>query len=62
MGYTFVPSAYPVRVGIDVFNVSDEHYAYRIANGFVGNSFAPPRSVYLTLSVPLAAEPHHKGE
>lgn len=62
MGYTFAPNAYPVRVGIDVINVSDERYAYRIANGFVGSSFAPPRSVYLTFSVPLAAEPHHKGE
>ena len=63
MGYTFiVPRAYPVRVGIDVINVSDERYAFRIANGFVGSSFAPPRSIYLTLSIPLAAEPHHAGE
>jgi outer membrane cobalamin receptor len=62
MQYTFVPNGYPVRVGVDVFNVFDAHYAYRIANGFVGSSYAPPRSVYLTLSIPLAAEPHHKGE
>jgi hypothetical protein len=60
--YTFAPNGYPIRLGIDVFNVFDAHYAYRIANGFVGSSYAPPRSVYLTLSLPLAAEPHHKGE
>lgn len=62
MQYTFVPSGYPVRVGVDVFNVFDAHFAYRIANGFVGSSYAPPRQVFLTLSIPFAKEPHHKGE
>lgn len=62
MQYTFEPHGYPVRLGVDVFNLFDAHYAYRIANGFVGSSYAPARSVYLTLSIPLAAEPHHKGE
>jgi len=62
MAYTFTPHAYPIRVGIDVINVFDAHYAFRIANGFVGSSYAPPRTVYLSLSIPLAAEPHHKGE
>ena len=62
MAYTFVPHAYPIRVGIDVINLFDAHYAFRIANGFVGSSYAPARSVYLTLSIPLATEPHHKGE
>ena len=60
MQYTFVPNEYPVRVGVDVGNVLDEHYAYRIANGFVGSSYGAPRTVFLSLSVPLAAEPHHK--
>jgi len=60
MQYTFVPNDYPVRVGVDVGNVLDEHYAYRIANGFVGSSYGAPRTVFLSLSVPLAAEPHHK--
>ena len=60
--YTFVPRGYPVRLGIDVANVFDAHYAYRIANGFVGSSYAPPRTVFLSLSLPLAAEPHHAGE
>jgi outer membrane cobalamin receptor len=60
--YTFAPHAYPIKLGIDVLNVFDARYAYRIANGFVGSSYAAPRTVFLTLSVPLAAEPHHKGE
>jgi outer membrane receptor protein involved in Fe transport len=58
MQYTFVPSEYPIKVGIDVLNVSDQRYAYRIANGFVGSSYAPPRTVFLSLSVPLARQPH----
>lgn len=60
--YTFAPQAYPIKVGIDVLNVFDARYAYRIANGFVGSSYAAPRTVFLSLSVPLAPEPHHKGE
>jgi outer membrane receptor protein involved in Fe transport len=62
MAYTFAPRAYPIRVAVDVINIGDAHYAYRIANGFVGSSYGAPRSVYLTLSLPLAAEPHHAGE
>ena len=60
--YTFAPHAYPVKLGIDIVNVFDARFAYRIANGFVGSSYAAPRTVFLSLSVPLAAEPHHKGE
>jgi outer membrane receptor protein involved in Fe transport len=60
--YTFETSGYPFRLGIDIVNLFDAHYAYRIANGFVGSSYGAPRSVYLTLSLPLAAEPHHAGE
>ncbi|HEY0255675.1 MAG TPA: TonB-dependent receptor, partial [Kofleriaceae bacterium] len=62
MNYTFVPHGYPVKVGVDVFNVADSHYAYRIGNGFVGSSYGAPRTVFLTLSLPFAAEPHHSGE
>ena len=62
MAYTFTPRAYPVRVAIDIINVLDARYAYRIANGFVGSSYGAPRTVFLSLSVPLAAEPHHAGE
>ena len=62
MQYTFTPQGYPVRVGFDMFNVANEHYAFRIANGFVGSSYGAPRSAFLSLSVPLAPEPHHAGE
>jgi TonB dependent receptor len=60
--YTILTGGYPVRIGVDVVNLFDAHYAYRIANGFVGSSYAPPRTVFLTLSLPLAPEPHHPGE
>lgn len=62
MNYTFVPHGYPIKVGADVFNVADDRYAYRIGNGFVGSSYGAPRTVFLTLSVPFTAEPHHSGE
>jgi outer membrane cobalamin receptor len=62
MQYTFVPHGYPIKVGVDVINVADARYAYRIGNGFVGSSYGAPRTVFLTLSLPFAAEPHHKGE
>jgi outer membrane receptor for ferrienterochelin and colicin len=60
--YTFESHGYDVRVAADVINVFDAHYAYRIANGFVGSSYGAPREVFLTLALPLAAEPHHAGE
>jgi len=60
--YTFISGGYPIRVGVDVINVFDEHYAFRIANGFVGSSYAPARTVYVSLSLPLASEPHDDGE
>lgn len=60
--YTFATGGYPVRIGVDIINLFGAHYAYRIANGFVGSSYGAPRSVYLTLSLPLAREPHHPGE
>jgi outer membrane cobalamin receptor len=60
--YVFETSGYPMRLAVDVINLFDAHYAYRIANGFVGSSFGAPRSVFVTLSLPLAPEPHHPGE
>ncbi len=60
--YQFMPRAYPIRVAIDIINIANEQYAYRIANGFVGSSYGQPRSVFVTLSLPLASEPHHPGE
>lgn len=61
-GYTFEESGYPIHVGVDILNLFDDHYAFRLANGFVGSSYGAPRSVYLTLTLPLAPEPHHPGE
>jgi outer membrane receptor for ferrienterochelin and colicin len=58
MQYTFTPNGFPVRVGADVVNLFDDHYAYRIANGFVGSSYAAPRTVYVSLSIPLSKEGH----
>ena len=40
-------------VALDVINLFDAHYAYRIANGFVGSSWAAPRSIFLRVAVPL---------
>ena len=60
--YVFEESGYPIRVGVDIINLFDAHYAYRIANGFVGSSYGAPRTVFVTLSLPLAQEPHHAGE
>jgi hypothetical protein len=60
--YTYETHGYDLRVAIDVLNVFDAHYAYRIANGFVGSSYGAPREVFLSLSLPLAPEPHHAGE
>ncbi len=42
------------RVAFDVINLFDAHYAYRIANGFVGSSYAAPRSVFVRLAIPLS--------
>jgi outer membrane cobalamin receptor len=60
--YQFMPRAYPIRVAIDIINIANEQYAYRIANGFVGSSYGQPRSVFVTLSLPLSPEPHREGE
>ncbi|HEX3482435.1 MAG TPA: TonB-dependent receptor [Kofleriaceae bacterium] len=62
LAYTLETGGYPIRIGVDIINMFNAHYAYRIANGFVGSSYAAPRSVFLTVSLPLAAEPHHAGE
>lgn len=60
--YALETGGYPFRIGVDIINMFNAHYAYRIANGFVGSSYGAPRSVFATLSLPLAAEPHHAGE
>ncbi len=37
-------------IGLDIVNLFDAHYAYRVANGFIGSSYAPGRSAYLRAS------------
>jgi hypothetical protein len=53
MQYAF--ASIPLRpiLALDVINLFDAHYAYRIANGFVGSSYAAPRSIFVRLSIPL---------
>ncbi len=42
------------RAAIDIINLFDSHYAYRIGNGFVGSSYAAPRSVFVRIAIPLS--------
>ena len=44
-----------IRAGLLVMLTTGSHQV-------VGSSYGPPRSVYLTLSLPLARQPHHEGE
>lgn len=41
------------RLAIDIINLFDAQYAYRIGNAFVGSSYAAPRSVFARLAIPL---------
>jgi hypothetical protein len=41
------------RLAVDLINLFDWHYAYRIANGFFGSTWAPPREVFVRLAIPL---------
>ncbi|MHB1845125.1 MAG: TonB-dependent receptor [Deltaproteobacteria bacterium] len=43
------------EVALDIQNLFDELYAYRIANGFVGSSYGPLRQVDVRLIVPFGA-------
>ncbi len=51
--YSFEKLPFHPRVAIDVINLFDAQYAFRIANGFVGSSYAAPRSVFLRVAFPL---------
>ncbi len=50
MTHQFLAAPFKPMVGIDVINLFDAHYAYRIANGFNGSHWAPGRSVFLRAS------------
>ncbi len=57
LSYAFDTLPLRPRVAIDIINLLDAHYAYRIGNGFVGSSYAAPRSVFLRIAVPLSRAP-----
>ena len=47
LAHQFLKVAGQPTVALDVINLFDAHYAYRIANGFNGSHWAPERSVYV---------------
>ncbi len=51
--YRFADVPFRPSVSLDLVNVFDAHYAYRIANGFNGSHYAPGRSVFLRVSTEL---------
>ena len=53
LGHEFFNAPSKPTVSIDIVNLLDAHYAYRIANGFNGSSFAPGRSVFVRVALAL---------
>ncbi len=51
--YSFEQLPLRPKVAVDIVNLLDAHYAYRIGNAFVGSSYAAPRSVFARLAIPL---------
>jgi len=51
--YSFDQLPLRPRIAIDIVNLLDSHYAYRIGNAFVGSSYAAPRSVFARLAIPI---------
>jgi hypothetical protein len=47
LAHQFLTVVFKPTLALDVINLFDAHYAYRIANGFNGSHWAPERSVYL---------------
>jgi outer membrane receptor protein involved in Fe transport len=42
------------EIAVDVLNLFDQVYAYRIGTGYVGSAYGPPRRVFVRLSVPFS--------
>jgi len=42
------------EIAIDVFNLFNEVYAYRIGTGYVGSAYGPLRRVFARLAVPFS--------
>jgi hypothetical protein len=51
LAHEFAAAPAKPTIALDVVNLFDAHYPYRIANGFNGSHWAPERSVYLRLGV-----------
>jgi hypothetical protein len=56
--YAFEKVPLRPRIAVDVINLFDAHYAFRISNGFVGSSYAAPRSFFVRFAVPLSKGGH----
>jgi outer membrane cobalamin receptor len=46
------------RLAVDIVNLFDARYAYRLANGLFGSTWAPPRELFVRVAVPLALPAH----
>jgi hypothetical protein len=53
LSHQFLEIALRPSIALDVVNLFDARYAYRLANGFNGSHWAPGRSLYLRLAVEL---------
>jgi outer membrane receptor protein involved in Fe transport len=42
------------EIAVDVLNLFNQVYAYRIGTGYVGSAYGPPRRVFVRLSVPFS--------
>jgi len=42
------------EIAVDVLNLFDQIYAYRIGTGYIGSAYGPPRRVFVRLSVPFS--------
>ena len=42
------------ELALDVLNLLNDAYAYRIGTGYIGRAYAPLRQVFVRLSIPLA--------
>ncbi len=41
------------EVALDVLNLFDDVYAYRIATGYIGSAYGSPRRFMVRVSIPL---------
>jgi outer membrane cobalamin receptor len=53
LGHQFLAAVGRPTVALDVVNLFDAHYAYRLSNGFNGSHWAPERSVFLRVAAEL---------